>query len=385
MFRDPQQFSFVLIIGLLLYWAIPARKPYFRSLVLIFVSGFFIYAVAYVSFLICVIMSVFATYLPRVFLRRKSPLMFWIVMLITISPFLYFRTIVLEAPTYVVIGLAYVVLKSASVVIETYRVLKKPKLNDVLLLNMFFPIYSGGPVEAPSKFRIDQLQMTFQWDFLIHGFSRICMGLFKVIFIGDYVLRNLMITHWPDAITDPSLYVGSQLLLYMVISFFYVYTNFSGYTDIAIGAGRTFGINVTENFNFPILATSIQEFWRRWHMTLGDWVIRNLYFPLVALIRRRSALFFGSLITFITLGIWHETSWLFLVWGIGHGAAMGMVQEIRRAFAGKNWYKKLSSMYAYSLFGWLSTLLYVSWLQTIARFEDIETAKLFTLKMIGLE
>lgn len=134
---------------------------------------------------------------------------------------------------------------------------------------------------------------------------------------------------------------------------FYLYMNFSGYTDIAIGVGKLFGIKLPENFDYPYFATSIADFWRRWHITLSTWFKDYVYIPLGG--NRKGNVYLHIFIVFLLTGIWHGASWNFILWGIYHG----LCRIIERFIKDNKIYKKIPNFikhittYLVVILGWV--------------------------------
>ncbi len=147
---------------------------------------------------------------------------------------------------------------------------------------------------------------------------------------------------------------------YLTLYYLTLYLNFSAYTDIAIGTSRFFGFRIMENFNFPILATSIDEFWRRWHMTLTNWCREYVYQPVLGLWRRPMI---ASYATFVVIGLWHEFSLSRILWGVLHGSALIGYFSWKRRFGRRtrkpaNQPKSIGARAA-DIGGWLATQLFV--------------------------
>lgn len=146
------------------------------------------------------------------------------------------------------------------------------------------------------------------------------MGVFKKFLIADYLAENLV-----NRVFDtPGLYTGMETLIGVWAYAFQLYYDFSGYTDLAIGSAMLLGIKLPENFNRPYTARNISDFWRRWHITLSNWLRDYLYFSLPGLRGSRWKRYRNAAITALLGGLWHGASWTFVCWGAMHGAAVGM-------------------------------------------------------------
>ena len=181
----------------------------------------------------------------------------------------------------------------------------------------FFPKLLQGPIERAGNL-IPQFKGDFKCEYetLRFGAQLFAWGLFKKVVIAD----NLAL------VTNKVLgdIQGSAPLALLLLSYLYgiqLYCDFSGYTDMALGSAKFFGINLTNNFNYPYFATSIQDFWRRWHITLSSWILDYIFKPLQMKWRNYGnyGLIGSLIITFLICGLWHGISWNYILWGLYHG------------------------------------------------------------------
>ena len=164
------------------------------------------------------------------------------------------------------------------------------------------------------------------------------IGLLKKVVIADYLAVNLV-----DRVFDaPHRFSSMEVLLGLYGYTMQVYMDFSAYSDIAIGSALLFGFRLPDNFNRPYMATSISDFWRRWHMTLGSWLRDYLYFPLGGSKKSDMRTYFNLFATFILIGLWHGASWTFVAYGFLHAAAM-CINRYFRVNVGKREKKKLNA------------------------------------------
>lgn len=188
---------------------------------------------------------------------------------------------------------------------------------------LFFPKLVSGPIERPHHF-FPQLEGAPR-DRLLdlrEGLARVAWGACKKAVIADRIAMMIdPVYRHPDA------YAGLTLVVAIALYTVQVYTDFSGYTDIALGTARLFGVELQPNFDRPFSSKSITEFWRRWHMSLSSWTSDYVYRPLSMLISlntrwKRAGLVFSILVTFGVLGVWHGASWSFIAFGLIHGVAV---------------------------------------------------------------
>jgi D-alanyl-lipoteichoic acid acyltransferase DltB (MBOAT superfamily) len=199
-----------------------------------------------------------------------------------------------------------------SYTIEVYRGRVAPERNllTYALYVMFYPQLVAGPIERPQHL-LPQLACAQPFDYrrVVSGLQLMAWGLFKKVVIADRIAIYVDVVY-----TSPSAYPGLPLVLATYLFAFQIYCDFSGYSDIAIGAARVMGIDLMKNFNRPYAARSVGEFWRRWHISLSTWFRDYLYIPLGgnALSRGRRA---ALLLVFVVSGFWHGAAWGFVVWG----------------------------------------------------------------------
>lgn len=218
------------------------------------------------------------------------------------------------------IGISFYTFESLTYVVDVYRRIHKPLDNflNYQLYIILFPKLIAGPIIRYHEIadQITNRDANETVDDKIYGFFRFAIGLSKKVFIantiGVYADRTFNASS--ETITAATAWIG------MLAYTFQIYFDFSGYSDMAIGLGRMFGFKFPENFNNPYTSQSITEFWRRWHITLGNWMKNYLYIPLGG--NRNGGnirLYFNLWIVFLASGFWHGASWTFIFWGAYHG------------------------------------------------------------------
>jgi len=218
------------------------------------------------------------------------------------------------------LGLSFHVFQSISYVIEVYRRRFKAErhLSTYALYVMFFPQLVAGPIERPQHL-LPQLSAQIKWDRskVISGARLMAWGYFKKLVIADRLGMSV------DYIYSHIHHVpGPSILFAMLFFSFQLYTDFSGYTDIARGCARILGIEIVSNFAQPYFSSSIAEFWRRWHMSLSSWFRDYLFTPLgLTWVRSfpRLGTYAAVFITFTLMGLWHGANWTFIVMGMLFG------------------------------------------------------------------
>jgi D-alanyl-lipoteichoic acid acyltransferase DltB (MBOAT superfamily) len=211
------------------------------------------------------------------------------------------------------VGISFYTFHGLSYVIDIYKNRIRPEKNfiDYALFVSFFPLLVAGPIERATHL-LPQIKAkrTFNYVQAVDGFRQILWGLFKKMVIADNCAEfvNTIFRNYAD-------YNGSTLFLGGVFFALQIYCDFSGYSDIAIGTARLFGIDLLRNFAFPYFSRDIAEFWRRWHISLSSWFRDYLYIPLGGSKVGRGKKVRNIFIIFIVSGFWHGANWTFIVWG----------------------------------------------------------------------
>jgi D-alanyl-lipoteichoic acid acyltransferase DltB (MBOAT superfamily) len=218
------------------------------------------------------------------------------------------------------IGISFLTFRVLSYVIDVYRgTLRPASLIDFSVYVAFFPYLAAGPIARASEFlpqlkgprdprRVD----TSRAFFLIFG------GLVKKMLIADYLATHIV----NGVFTTPGQYSSLEVLLGIVGYSVQIYCDFSAYADIAIGISLLLGFELPDNFNAPYTAASVQDFWRRWHMTLSRWLRDYLYIPLGGSRKGRTRTYVNLMLTMVLGGLWHGAGWTFVFWGFLYGVAL---------------------------------------------------------------
>jgi alginate O-acetyltransferase complex protein AlgI len=217
------------------------------------------------------------------------------------------------------LGISFFTFKLISYVIEIQRGKIEPT-NDFVMFSTyiaFFPTILSGPIDKPNTF-IPQLQKqrSFDYTLVVDGCRQILWGLFQKVVIADN-LAGVINNAWSD-IPNQS---GSVLFITAILYSIQLYTDFSGYSHMAIGVGKILGFHITKNFNYPYFSRNISEFWRNWHMSLTSWLTDYVFMPLN--IKFRNLGTFGMIlaivINMVAVGIWHGPNWTFILFGLYNG------------------------------------------------------------------
>jgi len=321
MFTLVQSYFLFILVTFLVFNSI-AQK--YKALTLLIASILFIGAIS-LQFATYAIVFAFINYLFGIILF-KSPVnsksktwLFRIFILIDIIPILYFKYIPILAPLSSIIiplGISYYTFQALGYLIRIDRGVEKPEINFINYATFlfFFPKFISGPIERSNHF-FPQLKIFpfLKKEIFLQGIRLFLWGLFKKVVIADNLFQPLKTVY--DNVHD---YTGIQLWLIMLVQTAYIYNDFSGYTDMALGTAKIFGIDLIDNFNRPFLAKSISDYWRRWHISLSSWCNDFIYNPFIIKYRKWGikAATIGIILTFLIVGIWHGANPTYIILGL---------------------------------------------------------------------
>ena len=329
------QYAVFLPVVFLVYYAVPKRyRPY-----ILLAAGFVYYAFAGVRFTLLLACSAAVSWYAAMQIEKKQNPRLWLYTALLINlgilfVFKYFNFFIstfasvfhAEVHTLQLIlpaGISFYTFSSVSYVIDVYRE-KMPAEHSLLyyaLYAAYFPKLLAGPIErADSLLKQFHEDREFDYDRALYGTRLIVWGLFKKMVIADTLAKYVSQVY--GSLSRSS---GGTLLAAAVFYSIQIYCDFSGYSDTAIGTSELFGYHLRENFCRPYFASSLQDFWRRWHISLSTWFRDYVYIPLGG---SRCAAWkrdLNLIITFLCSGLWHGASWTFVFWGLVHG--LGQVLE----------------------------------------------------------
>ena len=226
------------------------------------------------------------------------------------------------------IGLSFHTFQAMSYTIEVFRGNLKAEKNLMTysLYVLYFPQLVAGPIERPQQL-LPQLHKNIHVTFsnIAHGLFRISIGFFKKVVIADRLA--LFVDPVYDNLSGHS---GLSVLIATFFFAFEIYCDFSGYTDIALGTSQIMGITLMENFRNPYTASSLREFWNRWHISLSSWFRDYVYIPLGGNRTKSVRWIINLLIVFFLSGLWHGARWNFVAWGIIHGSLLIIERLIQK-------------------------------------------------------
>lgn len=309
------------------YYLLPKREE--KNLWLIAASLLF-YAFSGLWYVLLLLFSVFCNYLAGLFVSGRKGVLYVAVAvnLGVLGVFKYLTFLVrtvnqlpgvaIAVPSIVLpVGISFFTFQGLSYVIDVYRNerLKSTRFRDVLLYIALFPQLVAGPIVRYEDVADEIKSRRHTLEQLANGLRRFIIGLSKKLMIADVCgsVVTLIYSAKSSALDSRTAWLAAVCYLIQI------YFDFSGYSDMAIGLGLCFGFHFKENFNYPYISASIQEFWRRWHISLSTWFREYLYIPLGGNRKGKAKTYRNKLMVFFCTGLWHGANWTFIIWGLWHG------------------------------------------------------------------
>jgi len=259
------------------------------------------------------------------------------------------------------VGISFYTFQTLSYTIDVYKKKLEPT-EDLVAFSAFvcfFPQLVAGPIERASNLLIQiNSKRKLQYYIFKDGLLQILVGFFRKIVVAD-----TLGIYVDNVFRAPEVYGSSTLMFTMVIYSFQIYYDFAGYSDIAIGVAKLFGFEFKQNFNLPYFSKSVTEFWRRWHMSLSFWLRDYLYIPLGGNRNGKLLQYRNLLLTMLLGGLWHGSSWVFVIWGLIHGLLLSFEKFCKIPF---------SNLKIMSLFGQVYTYIFVCFAWVFFRSIDLE-------------
>lgn len=249
------------------------------------------------------------------------------------------------------VGISFYTFQTLSYVVDVYRKKIKAEKNfgKYAAFVSFFPQLVAGPIERTENL-LSQIknECIFNYEQATYGLKLMAWGFYKKIIVAD------TLAGYVDKVYGSiNTYSGFSLIIASTLFAFQIYCDFSGYSDIAIGSAKLLGINLMRNFHAPYFATSVKDFWSRWHISLSTWFRDYLYIPLGGNRCGKAKQYRNLLVTFCLSGLWHGANWTYLLWGFLHG--VGQIIENICMKIGK---QKNKPIHGHSTwYGWSSMLL----------------------------
>jgi len=374
---------FFVLFSAAIFHLIPAQRWNLRLFTVVLVSVFIIYALYPMAAFAGVFFAIYSWGLYRLSRNRPKLRKFGPLTLFAFLAFFSYFDFKVERDFYTTtainFGMSFYTFRLYGALRLAEKLKTPTTLMEFLALTLFFPIFAAGPISYQDSFRaaMDKPLLLSDWAY---GFLRLSAGIFLVYAVSGE-LTNLLYDYAQGRTENYAWEKKTALETYtiMMLKFLNLYADFTGYSEIAIGLGMFFGFRIPENFRFPLFTKNIQDFWKRWHLSLSNFIVTYLYLPLVIQFRKpRLALF----MSFTLVGLWHQISWQYLVWGVGHGLALVGYQEFSRMKFHKSvpkWLKKVILP-----IGTIVTLSYVAFLSAFANEASFEKSLQFLRALLGL-
>ena len=249
------------------------------------------------------------------------------------------------------IGISFYTFQAISYTVDVYRgkYTGRPDFLEFLFYLSFFPLLLAGPITRAGRFlpQIRANRPATRHELRL-GLWLVILGLLKKGVIADYlaVYNNL-------AFDTPASYSGFELLMAVFGYTMQIYLDVSGYSDLSIGIASLMGFRLDGNFLFPYRSLNLTEFWRRWHISLSTWFRDYVYIPLGGNRKGQARTLLNNFLTMVVAGLWHGSTWMFVIWGALHGAGLAVHKLCRP------WLKKIPDTWPVKAASWLLTMLFV--------------------------
>ncbi len=273
------------------------------------------------------------------------------------------------------VGISFYTFQALSYIIDIYRGNIKPVTNPISFFTFkaFFPQLVAGPIERASNLLLQiDVPRKFDRELFNAGIFQIAIGFFRKIVIADSIAAYVDTVYG-----NPDFYNSNTLIIATILYAFQIYYDFSGYSDIAIGTAKMLGFRFLQNFNLPYFSKSLTEFWRKWHMSLSFWLRDYLYISLGGNRKGVIITYRNLMITMLLGGLWHGSSWNFVIWGGIHG----FVLSIEKFVMSKK-YKIFNNKFI-SYLGYISTFAIVCFAWIFFRSQTFENTRLILSKIFN--
>lgn len=224
-------------------------------------------------------------------------------------------------PVILPVGISFFTFSAVSYLVDVRRGEVAPQgLTEVAAYLTFFPKLTSGPIQRSGDFvRQSGKRRNVGLSTFLPGVQIFAFGLFKKLVMAD------RLSVFVDQVYEtPAIFSSFSVFLAVIAYSFQIYFDFSGYSDMAVGAAKMLGYDLPVNFNLPYLAHNVTEFWKRWHITLSEWLMKYVYIPLGGNRKGKGRTYLNLLLTMAIGGVWHGANLTYIVWGFLHGAALAM-------------------------------------------------------------
>lgn len=363
LFNTPEYIAFLAIIFVLVVWTNRIKKLQIRNILLLIGSIYF-YANLHTWFVILLIYMTSVNYICGIEIEKakdnkKRKKIVTLSILLSIGILAFFKyAYIWNSSILLPVGLSFFTFQALTYTIDIYRNKIKAETNliDLALFVSFFPTLLSGPIER-ARILMPQLKetATINWENIIDSIKLFTWGLFKKIVIADRLAEYVNAVY-----LSPDSHTGSTLALAVFFYSFQIYCDFSGYADMAIASGKILGFQLSRNFNLPYFASTIKDFWRRWHISLTSWFTEYVYISMGGNRVSKVRWVLNISTVFLLSGIWHGATVSFILWGALHA-----ILYLFEYFKGP---KQTSGIYHLFIF------ILISFVWIFFRIEDFHTA-----------
>jgi len=326
------KFLLYLLIVFSIYWLAPNK---FRKNILLCSSILFCLFQGYLNGILVIIYALLA-YLLHKYVNSKNKLIISIiVLLIPLLTSKYYNLIIeglkIAFPklSLSIIGISFLSFKAISFIVNEYKNNEEVNILDFIAYMLYFPTLLSGPIERFKNFVTElNKDKSFDWDEFVRSLFIISFGFFIKLAIADRLFIVL------ESIVENKEAYGYYTILVFLAYPIYIYADFAGYSSMALGISKLFGIDITNNFKQPYFSNSIKQFWNRWHISLNNWFKDYIYIPLGGNKLGPARKYLNVLIVFLLSGIWHGAGLGFIIWGLLNGLFQ-IIGDITRDFRDK--------------------------------------------------
>lgn len=338
------EYLIFLPVVFLLYWFVFNKKVKIQN-VLVLIASYLFYGLWDWRFLFLILASTIVDYFVGIAIhnneekKSKQKVWLWISVIFNVSLLGFFKYYNFFADSFIdmfqlfgytiksswtlniilPVGISFYTFQTMSYSLDIFYKRIEPSRDFLSFATFvsFFPQLVAGPIERASNL-LSQInnERTFKYHQIVEGLKLILWGLFKKIVIADSLAPIV-----DDIFANYGTYPGSTLILGVTLFSFQVYGDFSGYSDIAIGTSKMFGIELMSNFKFPNFARNVAEYWQRWHISLSTWFRHYIYIPLGGSRVSKLKSVRNICVIFLVSGFWHGANWTFIFWGAFHAVA----------------------------------------------------------------
>ncbi len=321
-FNSFEYIAFLFVVFLFMLLTNKKKTLQIRNIGLL-VASYYFYAQLNVCFIFLLIYTTLINYACGKWICRcqqnnkSAKLATTVAIVLSLAILVFFKyAYILDASILLPVGLSFFTFQALSYPIDLYRrkITEEKSILNVALYIAFFPTLLSGPIErARNLFPQLKLPTSINWVTVTEGSKLFVWGLFKKVVIADRLAEYV---NW--AYSSPDTKTGSTLAIAAIFYSFQIYCDFSGYADMAIGSGKILGFQIMQNFKYPYFASTIKEFWRRWHISLTSWFTEYVYFSMGGNRVNQLRWILNISTVFLLSGIWHGATCGFIVWGALH-------------------------------------------------------------------